>query len=79
MQVNTYIGNEKMEVYMNTALKIVPQNIQPGGFVKRQDRFLDTCTKIRTAWDAMGYNGDPIMELMSSIQGMYLYAEEVMG
>ena len=64
---------------MNTALKIVPQSIQPGGFVKRQDHFLDTSTKIRKAWDAMGYTGDPIMELMSSIQGMYLYAEEVMG
>ena len=64
---------------MNTALKIAPQNIQPGKFVKRQDRFLDTCAKIRKAWDAMGYKGDPVIELMSSIQGMYVYAEEVMG
>lgn len=62
---------------MSTTLKIVPQEIRPGKFVERQDRFIDTCSKIRKAWDAAGYKGDPIIELMSSIQGMHIYADEV--
>lgn len=62
---------------MNAALELVPKDIQPGKFVTRQDRFLDTCAKIRKAWDAMGYKGDPIIDLLSSIQGMYIYADEV--
>lgn len=62
---------------MNAVLELVPKDIQPGNFVKRQDRFIDTCAKIRKAWDAMGYKGDPIIDLMFSIQGMYIRAEEV--
>lgn len=62
---------------MNTNLKIVPQEIRTRKFVERQDRFIDICTKIRKAWDEAGYKGDPIIELMSSIQGMHIYADEV--
>lgn len=38
-----------------------------------QAQFYDACAKIRTAWHAMGYVGDPIMELFLAIQGMSVY------
>ena len=40
---------------------------------KRQEAFYETCEKINRAWAAMGYTGDPIIELCSAIQGMSIW------
>lgn len=41
--------------------------------LKRYELFQDTCKKIRIAWKAMGYPGDPILDLFSAIQGMSVF------
>ena len=43
---------------------------------KHQAQFYDTCERIRIAWRAMGYSGDPIMELFIAIQGVSVFVEK---
>ena len=35
-----------------------------------QELFFDTCVKIRKAWRAMGYSGDPIADIFISMIGV---------
>lgn len=42
-------------------------------YAERQALFIETCAKIRTAWSAMGYSGDPIENLVASVFGMSVY------
>ena len=45
-------------------------------FRKRLNTYLQTCKMIRFAWNKAGYSGDPIIELLGSIQGVYLYGTD---
>ena len=62
---------------MNTdSLILLPASEATGKFHKRKDDFISVSNKIRKAWSAMGYEGDPIIDLAAAIQGMYLWAPE---
>ena len=62
---------------MNTdSLILIPVSEAAGKFRKREDDFIRVCGKIRKAWAAMGYEGDPIIDLVAAIQGMYMWAPE---
>lgn len=58
---------------MDAKLTVLPVNPDIEKARKRRDDFFNTCEKIRAAWDAKGYTGDPIINLFSSIQGMSVY------
>lgn len=62
---------------MNTKILTLPPVSEGAGkFRKREDDFIRVSGKIRKAWSAMGYEGDPIIDLVAAIQGMYLWAPE---
>lgn len=62
---------------MNTKILTLPPVSEGAGkFRKREDDFIRVCGKIRKAWAAMGYEGDPIFDLVAAIQGMYMWAPE---
>ena len=62
---------------MNTnSLIALPVPEVAGKFRKREDDFFEITRKIRRAWDAMGYAGDPIIELMTALQGMYVWVSK---
>lgn len=43
---------------------------------KYTDEWLDTCKKIRSAWYAKGYSGDPIVILLMCIIRAYQYGAD---
>lgn len=58
---------------MDTKITVLPVNPDLEKAKKRQDDFYATCEKIRAAWDAKGYTGDPIIYLFSAVQGMSVF------
>ncbi len=54
----------------------IPRSEESMLYRVHQAQFYDTCAKIRTAWHAMGYAGEPIMELFLAIQGMSVLGEK---
>ena len=60
----------------SNSLILLPVSESARNFRKKADAFFEVSQKIRKAWDAMGYEGDPIFELMAAIQGMYVWAQK---
>lgn len=58
---------------MDTKITVLPVDPNIEKARKRRDDFYTTCKKIRAAWDAKGYSGDPIISLFSAIQGMSVF------
>ncbi|MBR0355581.1 MAG: hypothetical protein IJK35_09430 [Oscillospiraceae bacterium] len=58
---------------MDARITMLPVDPNIEKAMKRRDDFYTTCEKIRAAWDANGYTGDPIISLFSAIQGMSVY------
>lgn len=59
---------------MNTdSLILLPVSEAAGKFCKREEDFIRVSKKISKAWAAMGYEGDPIVELFAAMQGMYVW------
>ena len=62
---------------MNSNILItLPVTENARNFRKRQEQFFEISRKICNAWDVMGYDGDPVVELITAIQGMYVWAPQ---
>lgn len=51
----------------------MPHSEDRDKYAERQALFIETCAKIRTAWSAMGYSGDPIANLAEAVYGISVY------
>ncbi len=58
---------------MDAQITVLPTSPELEKARKHQKEFYSTCERIRTAWDRMGYSGDPIISLFSAILGMSVY------
>ena len=61
----------------HTNLKVVPMKELPQGekiYFEAENRFLAVCDVIERGANAVGYQGDAVIELLSSLQRMYVYS-----
>ena len=61
---------------MDAKILTIPVSEEAKMYRMYQQKFTDTGAKIRKAWRAMGYAGDPILDLFLGIQGMSVFGEK---